>query len=62
MTRVGFESTITASELAKTVHALDRAATVTGLYMPILRSKQFLNRRDLTVGWVGQEVSENNLH
>jgi hypothetical protein len=27
---VGFEPTITASERAKTVHALDRAATVTG--------------------------------
>jgi hypothetical protein len=27
---VGFEPTIPASELAKTVHALDRAATVTG--------------------------------
>jgi hypothetical protein len=27
---VGFESTIPASEWAKTVHALDRSATVTG--------------------------------
>jgi hypothetical protein len=27
---VGFEPTIPASERAKTVHALDRAATVTG--------------------------------
>jgi hypothetical protein len=30
MPRVGFESTIPASERAKTVHALDRSATVTG--------------------------------
>jgi hypothetical protein len=30
MPRVGFEPTITASERAKTVHALDRSATVTG--------------------------------
>jgi hypothetical protein len=28
---VGFESTIPASERAKTVHALDRSATVTGV-------------------------------
>jgi hypothetical protein len=28
---VGFERTITASERAKTVHALDRSATVTGM-------------------------------
>jgi hypothetical protein len=28
---VGFEPTIPASERAKTVHALDRSATVTGL-------------------------------
>jgi hypothetical protein len=28
---VGFEATITASERAKTVHALDREATVIGL-------------------------------
>jgi hypothetical protein len=30
MPRVGFEHTIPASERAKTVHALDRSATVTG--------------------------------
>jgi hypothetical protein len=30
MPRVAFESTILAFELAKTVHALDRAATVMG--------------------------------
>jgi hypothetical protein len=30
MTWVGFEPTITASERAKIVHALDRATTVTG--------------------------------
>jgi hypothetical protein len=31
MPYVGFESTIPASERAKTVHALDRSATVTGI-------------------------------
>jgi hypothetical protein len=30
MPRVGLEPTITASERAKTVHVLDRSATVTG--------------------------------
>jgi hypothetical protein len=30
MPRAGLEPTITASERAKTVHALDRSATVTG--------------------------------
>jgi hypothetical protein len=35
MPRLGFEPTITASERAKTVHALDRSATVTGTYRPI---------------------------
>jgi hypothetical protein len=30
MPEVGFEPKITASERAKTVHALDRSATVTG--------------------------------
>jgi hypothetical protein len=30
MPEVGFEPTITASERAKTVHALDSSATVTG--------------------------------
>jgi hypothetical protein len=29
---VGFEPTIPESKRAKTVHALDRAATVTGIY------------------------------
>jgi hypothetical protein len=32
MPRVGFEPTITASERAKTVHALDRSAAVTGWF------------------------------
>jgi hypothetical protein len=31
MHRVGFEATIPASERAKTIHVLDRAATVTGI-------------------------------
>jgi hypothetical protein len=31
MTWVGFEHTVPASERAKTVHALDRSATVTGI-------------------------------
>jgi hypothetical protein len=33
MTWVGFEPKIPASERAKTVHALDRSATVTGVYL-----------------------------
>jgi hypothetical protein len=36
MPRVGFESTIPAFERAKTVHALDRAATVIGQTLSIL--------------------------
>jgi hypothetical protein len=32
MPEAGFEPTITGSELAKTVHALDCSATVTGNY------------------------------
>jgi hypothetical protein len=32
MSWVGFEPTIPASERGKTVHALDRAATVTGVF------------------------------
>jgi hypothetical protein len=31
MSLVGFEHTIPASERAKTVHSLDRSATVTGM-------------------------------
>jgi hypothetical protein len=31
MSRVGFETTVPVSERAKTVHALDHSATVTGL-------------------------------
>jgi hypothetical protein len=44
---VGLEPTIPASELAKTVHALDRSATVTGtlatlgLKMETILSKKF---------------------
>jgi hypothetical protein len=34
MPRVGFEPTIPVFERAKTVHALDRAVTVIGLYIP----------------------------
>jgi hypothetical protein len=33
---VGFESMIPASERVKTVHALDRSATVTGIYLWLL--------------------------
>jgi hypothetical protein len=33
MTWVGFEPTVPASERAKTVHSLDRSATVTGQYL-----------------------------
>jgi hypothetical protein len=31
MPRMGFEPTISVFELAKTIHALDRAATVSGI-------------------------------
>jgi hypothetical protein len=37
MTQVGFEPTIPLFERAKTVHALDRAATVMGSYIYIKR-------------------------
>jgi hypothetical protein len=38
---VGFEPTITESERAKTVHALDRAATVTGrTTVPVITSQK----------------------
>jgi hypothetical protein len=33
---MGFESTILTSERAKTVHALDRSATVTGVIIVII--------------------------
>jgi hypothetical protein len=33
---MGFEPKVPASEQAKTVHALDRSATVTGHYMQIV--------------------------
>jgi hypothetical protein len=36
MPRVGFEPTITASERAKTVHALDRSGTVTGYFLDLI--------------------------
>jgi hypothetical protein len=39
MPRVRFESTIPASELAKTVHALDRAATVIAILHNIYGNK-----------------------
>jgi hypothetical protein len=39
MHRVGLEPTIPVFERAKTVHALDRAATVIGTEMPLGRIK-----------------------
>jgi hypothetical protein len=45
---VGFEPTIPASEGAKTVHALDRASTVTGVYM--IRPSQIRNECVPNVG------------
>jgi hypothetical protein len=52
MPQVGFETTIPVFEQAKTVHALDRAATVIGLhiddtdvYKPIFETLQELNTR-----------------
>jgi hypothetical protein len=41
MSQVGFESTIPAFERAKTVHALDRAGTVIGIYIYIYTKIQF---------------------
>jgi hypothetical protein len=46
MPEAGFEPTITASARAKTVHALDRAATVTG-YMLLLHVHKYINRMEL---------------
>jgi hypothetical protein len=41
---VGFEPTIPASERAKTVHGLDRSATVTGmLLLLIVRNYEHVN-------------------
>jgi hypothetical protein len=44
---VGFETTIPASEPEKTVYALDRSATVTGLplenYVRLLKSRNFVS-------------------
>jgi hypothetical protein len=37
MTEAGFEPTITAIERAKTVHASDRSATVTGPFLILLK-------------------------
>jgi hypothetical protein len=39
MPQVGFEHTILVSELVKTVHALDRAATEIGLFLTYLEEK-----------------------
>jgi hypothetical protein len=42
MPLVGFEPTIPVFERAKAFHALDRAATVTGLYLHIHDIKNYL--------------------
>jgi hypothetical protein len=39
---MGYEPTITASERAKTVHALDHSATVTGINLSLLIVKYIL--------------------
>jgi hypothetical protein len=41
MPRVGFEPKIPALERAKTVHALDHAATVTGIFLFAAQPKEF---------------------
>jgi hypothetical protein len=41
MPRVGFEPTIPVFKRAKTVHALDRAATVIGLHLLLKAIKRF---------------------
>jgi hypothetical protein len=43
MTRVGFEPTIPAFQRAKTVHALDHAATLNGIYMHMQQENTPLN-------------------
>jgi hypothetical protein len=52
MPRLGFEPTIPVFERAETVHALDRAATVTGIQMSTLlyfsRHCSFLDVTDKT--------------
>jgi hypothetical protein len=68
---VGFEHTIPASERAKTVHALDRSATVAGIQIPLARPKEKwhidaqhlesitskrLNDMPLVLGWSITEV------
>jgi hypothetical protein len=40
MAEAGFEPMVTASALAKTVHALDRSATVTGIPPLIFENKE----------------------
>jgi hypothetical protein len=42
---VGLEPTIPASERAKTVHALDRSATVTGNYESVLTASIKLKKK-----------------
>jgi hypothetical protein len=56
MPRIGFESTIPAFERGKTVHALDRAATVIGcviLLRTVIRQKYRKSRSSCNVGtWI----------
>jgi hypothetical protein len=70
MPYVGFETTIPGSERAKTVHALDRSATVTGTmnsYVPNIsnnfrksediRKKYLFLRTMVLLNWITEEVS-----
>jgi hypothetical protein len=49
---VGFEPTIPAFERAKTVHALDRAATVIGAWKMYEYSKMYFNLTDTYPYWI----------
>jgi hypothetical protein len=45
MPQVGFERTISFSERAKTVHALDRAASVIGSFHNLVKFNQYYENR-----------------
>jgi hypothetical protein len=58
MPRVGFEPMIPASERAKTVHVLDRSATVTGDE----ENRQFLILPGLELRRLGSPASRQSLY
>jgi hypothetical protein len=63
MTYVGFEPTIPASERGKTVHALDRSPTVTGLkttYSYFSENEEFYQQTNEMA--INSILSSNNQH